>query len=78
MLISTRSLALTVAALLCAVALGAQGTNTAPGSTLAPQQSNAVPAFALGPQTISSGSDGSVTLEFGLTPLVHGPYHSKH
>ena len=74
MFLSTRSLTLSIAALLCAGALGAQGTNTLPGIAPAPQQSNAVPAFALGPQTINSGAGETVTLNFGLTPLVHGPY----
>ena len=58
---STRSLTLSLAALLCAGVLGAQ-------------ESNAVPAVALGPQTIISGSSGTAILDFGLTPLVHGPY----
>lgn len=74
MFISTRSLILSITALLCAAALGAQERSTLPSIALAAQQSNAVPAFALGPQTINSGAGDTVTLDFGLAPLVHGPY----
>jgi hypothetical protein len=59
--VSTRPLILCIAAALCAGALGAQGFN-------------AVPALTFGPQTISSSSGETVTVDFGLTTLVHGPY----
>ena len=74
MLMSTRSLAFSLATLLCAGVVGAQQTHTESSIALDSQQTNALPAFAFGPQTINSNSGETVTLDFGLTPLVHGPY----
>jgi hypothetical protein len=56
-----RPLILSIAAVLCAGALAAQ-------------EFDAVPADAFGPQTISRRSGDTVTVDFGLKPLVHGPY----
>jgi hypothetical protein len=61
MFLSTRSLALSMGAFLCAGVLGAQ-------------EMNSVPAVALGPKIISRSSGETVTVDFGLKPLVHGPY----
>lgn len=58
---SIRPLILSTALILCA-------------GMLAAQQYDAVPAIALGPKTISRSSGRNVTLNFGLQPLVHGPY----
>jgi hypothetical protein len=53
MFLSTRSLALSMGAFLCAGVLGAQ-------------EMNAVPAVALGPKIISRSSGETVTVDFGL------------